>query len=365
MTELDKYKGIYTSGKLPKYGHTNHGARAMGLVEKWKPTSIVDVGCGWNEFAKIARQKLPESRIVGVDFACPGADVVAPATKLPFSNKEFDLLTSFDMLEHLTPDEVDKALASMARVSQRFIVSISYEPSVNKWQGSTLHPTVRDEEWWITRLMRAGALAITKHGRYIYGRWHSPLLIKPDANVVLVGNGPGVLQRKLGPVIDTFDEVIRFNNYHIEGFESHVGTRTTLWSSFFRRIDPKQKHHRVICPHENDKPADYCTEVYFLPSWFYNRTRSHVQKRAFWASGFQRDVEPLLATSGMLLTCFLLEVVGVQKLHLVGFDHFSKALTGQHHYWIPSAFKRPPEHDGDLEEAIFADLRKAGKVTYL
>jgi hypothetical protein len=367
MTENDKYKGIYASpDKYPTYGHKNHGARALGLVVRWQPMSLVDVGCGFNEFAAGVREKVPGIKAVGVDFACPGADVTAEAHALPFVDKEFDVATSFDMLEHLTPDKVDATLTEMARVSCRFIVSISYQPSKHKWEGHNLHPTVRTEEWWKCRLAAAGALQIKDHGTYITGVWAAPLRIKPDASVVLVGNGPSVLASTMGSVIDGFDEVVRFNRFEIKGFEKHVGTRTTLWSSFFKGEDAAlPRHHRAVCVHENTKHPDYCTEKYHIPSWYYDHNREAVRTRALWASGFGRDVTPLMASSGMLVTAFLLEVVGVKKVHLAGFDHFSKKKSSQHHYWVPSAFTRPKEHDGDVEWAMFEELRAAGRVAYL
>jgi hypothetical protein len=35
-----------------------------------------------------------------------------------------------------------------------------------------------------------------------------------------------------GAEIDGFDNVVRFSSYVLEGFESRVGTRTTLWSTY-------------------------------------------------------------------------------------------------------------------------------------
>lgn len=46
--------------------------------------------------------------------------------------------------------------------------------------------------------------------------------------VVIVGNGPGLRGQGLGPVIDEFPEVVRFNDYAIEGHEADIGTRTTV-----------------------------------------------------------------------------------------------------------------------------------------
>lgn len=44
--------------------------------------------------------------------------------------------------------------------------------------------------------------------------------------ILLVGNGPIVLSKKMGNIVDTFDVVVRFNNFKIEGYEEFVGTKT-------------------------------------------------------------------------------------------------------------------------------------------
>lgn len=366
MTEREKYAGIYSAPeRYPRYGHSNHGAKALGLVVRWKPESVCDVGCGFNEFAAQLRAALPDCRVVGVDFACPGADVCAPAHALPFPDDAFDTVTAFDMLEHLREHEVQPALREMSRISRRFVVSISYVDSVNRWKGRTLHPTVQPEAWWMTQLMRAGAIGLTKHGRYIHGTWSRALRMPHDARVVLVGNGPSVLTQPRGAEIDGFDEIVRFNNFKLDGFEPHTGSRTTLWSTFFRRIDPPMRHGRVICIHENDVPDASCTEVYRLPALHFSRMRSIVQDRVWTRSGLTQEVSALLPTSGLMVATFLLHVVGVAQVHVVGFDHFSKARSSQHHYWLPGPFKQPKEHAPAVEADLFAELIAAGRVVRL
>lgn len=47
---------------------------------------------------------------------------------------------------------------------------------------------------------------------------------------LLIGNGPSAVSRPMQHAIDNFDGiVVRFNNYHIKGWETHVGTRTDVW----------------------------------------------------------------------------------------------------------------------------------------
>jgi SAM-dependent methyltransferase len=362
--EQAKYRAIYSNGTHARYGHSNHGARSLKMLMKWKPRSVLDVGCGWNEFAATARKHLAVTRVVGVDFACPGADVVAAATRLPFADKEFDVVTSFDMLEHLPPDEVDAALAEMARVSERFVVSISYRQSRQTWKGEPLHQTVKNEEWWVTRLMGAGALGIGKESVYITGRWGRPLRFKTNSSVVLVGNGPSVLRSPLGAVIDSFDEVIRFNEFETKGFEKHVGSKTTFWCGLRKLADGPMRHPNAIFTEEFDAPTKF-KECYFIPSWIYRRTYHEIRERSMWSSGFETDGGLLRMTSGLLLARYLLEVVRVKHVHLAGFDHFSKVHSSQHHYWMPGRFKPPEQHNGELEKTMFDELRKAGRVIYL
>jgi SAM-dependent methyltransferase len=365
MEEVEKYRGIYTdtSGRYKRYGHSNHGgAAALAILAREKPRRVLDAGCGWNEFAIAARARGIDT--TGVDFACPGADVVADIARgLPFPDKAFEVITSFDMLEHLRPDQVDAVLAEMCRLSWRFILSISYVPSVNKWQGETLHPTVRDEAWWIEQLTRHGAHSVRKDGKFLVGRWSDPLAIDPASRVVLVGNGPSVLGSALGPRIDAHDVVVRFNNFKVSGYEPDVGTRTDLWSTFFRRIDDPLAHHRVICIHENDRPTEGVTFAHFIPGDVYAKSRRIVQERA--RLRHHPEVDRLLATSGLIVALYLVQRVGVQIVSLAGFDHFRKERSGLHHYWINRSYKKPREHDGEIEAEVFAELERAGRVRYL
>ena len=47
--------------------------------------------------------------------------------------------------------------------------------------------------------------------------------------VILVGNGTSVLDYKYGCLIDSFDIVVRFNDFRIKGFEEYVGKKTDCW----------------------------------------------------------------------------------------------------------------------------------------
>lgn len=47
--------------------------------------------------------------------------------------------------------------------------------------------------------------------------------------ILLIGNGPCALDEERGAEIDDFEgKIVRFNGYHIDGYEKHIGTRTDI-----------------------------------------------------------------------------------------------------------------------------------------
>lgn len=364
MSEIEKYRGIYSSSSYSSYGHSNHGKASMSLWDSWAVSSVVDVGCGHNEFINELRKWPRKWKFVaGVDFACPSADIRALATDLPFYDKQFDLLTSFDCLEHLLPEEVETALMEFSRVSRGFVFSIAYVPSKITWKGQNLHPTVQDKNWWIARLIASGASLVNQSGRYLYGQWGENSLTKAPPgigkSIILVGNGPSVTQKELGAKIDAFDEVVRFNSFKIKGFEANSGKKVTLWSTFGHGVVPQDniKPRRMII-RGNAKAAYRASEVWRIPIESFQAWQKTLQALT------RVEPEKVMPSSGFLLLNWLLES-GVPTVHLVGFDHFSKEKTGQHHYWIKSSFKPPKEHNGSAEAMIISGHVATGRVVYL
>lgn len=47
--------------------------------------------------------------------------------------------------------------------------------------------------------------------------------------VAIVGNGPSEIGKGNGEKIDSYDIVIRFNNYKVDGYEKDYGTKTDIW----------------------------------------------------------------------------------------------------------------------------------------
>lgn len=47
--------------------------------------------------------------------------------------------------------------------------------------------------------------------------------------ILLVGNGTSLLNKENKNIIDSYETVVRFNSYKINGYEKYVGTKTNIW----------------------------------------------------------------------------------------------------------------------------------------
>ncbi|QOJ01052.1 MAG: class I SAM-dependent methyltransferase [Phycisphaeraceae bacterium] len=173
--ERKKYVALASRPAAPGagYGSTNHGAAAIPLVQRLKPRLVVDFGCGRNDFIGALRRLGMDG--LGVDFAFPEADILRAMHKTGLLDGVADVVTSFDALEHLLPEDVDAVLEEMRRVGRpraHFVFSICTRPSRTTVAGEGLHPTVRPLAWWLDRISRVGTvMAPIADSRYIAGRF--------------------------------------------------------------------------------------------------------------------------------------------------------------------------------------------------
>jgi uncharacterized ubiquitin-like protein YukD len=168
--EQQKYEHIYNNLKWKSYLQGNHGKEAEHIIRLLKPTSIIDIGCGSNLFCK---QTIKDSvPCIGIDFAGNYkdmyGDICVGLTNI--ADKQFDLVTCFDTLEHLIPSCVENALIEMQRISDRFILQIDYKESILSVLDSSLHQTVKGKGWWLRRL-KDYCSDVQQSGKYLYGSW--------------------------------------------------------------------------------------------------------------------------------------------------------------------------------------------------
>lgn len=163
MSEIEKYHKIY-SDPHTKYGATTHGLPYLQRILELKPQHMIDVGCGQNNLAILLRQH--DINVVGLDPAAPQADYQHPADNIPFPDNSFDLLTAFDVLEHIHPSEVTAVLTEFRRVmtpTGKALFTIA-NFSCSCGTGSELHPTQWTIDKWTKVLTHnLGSVAHTEN----------------------------------------------------------------------------------------------------------------------------------------------------------------------------------------------------------
>ena len=166
------YAQIYNDQvNFPNYGHTNHGDKWLIDILELNPASWLDIGCGHNTLIKHIKLYLDDAW--GVDFACPSADQNCDMLDLPFADNRWDIVSAFDVMEHLLPEQIDTGLSEMARVGKRFVFTISYYKALMEINGKNAHPTVWSADKWIAKIEQYGTIndmSQTDKGFFI-GEW--------------------------------------------------------------------------------------------------------------------------------------------------------------------------------------------------
>ena len=122
------YDNAIKKNLLQRFWHTSRFVQAKKYLETVDARQILDVGCNSGTFTKQVYNVFPESRIYGIDISQKAISYakqkyknisfnVAWAEKLPFKNKSFDLITCFEVLEHV--DNPEKIIKEMSRVLKK------------------------------------------------------------------------------------------------------------------------------------------------------------------------------------------------------------------------------------------------------
>ena len=149
-------EGTVTGNTYDKYGSTNPVVRRLmanfegtlhELFTQAAPRTLLDVGCGEGVLTHRWARTAGMERIVGIDLDDPQLHeawkgrqapnleyMVMKAENLPFADREFEVATAIEVLEHV-PDP-EHTVSEMARVaSKHLIVSVPREPL---WRGLNL-----------------------------------------------------------------------------------------------------------------------------------------------------------------------------------------------------------------------------------
>lgn len=151
--ELERAKYVRSYAGVRRYGMGNN--RRVDAVADLKALPIrgayLDVSCGRGEM-------LAEAKRLG--FApCRGTEIVPAlidgkqvvegwAHDLPFPDNSFDVVSLFDVIEHLLPGDDEAVCRELARVAARHIVIAANNLPSRNGDGDELHVNRREYVQW-------------------------------------------------------------------------------------------------------------------------------------------------------------------------------------------------------------------------
>ncbi len=138
---------------------------AMRVLVACGGGTALDAGCGMGALVLALLREGVDAR--GVDCArrvvehgnalAPGRFAEGSVLDLPFPDGAFDTVVCADVLNHLAPDDADRAIAELVRVA-RSGVFVTVATAADR--DGTWHLTVRPRGWWEARFIEAG---VRKH----------------------------------------------------------------------------------------------------------------------------------------------------------------------------------------------------------
>lgn len=148
--------------------------RALIIKLYLKPKKCLDVGCGTGKLVYFLRKFGIEAYGVDVSkYAIEKADKTVKQylkeggiTNIPYNDNTFDLIVSFDVLEHLERPKLRKALDESIRVSKKWILHKIYTYE-NKWISSLhskdlSHLSVMSESFWLNMFKSIENVSVVK-----------------------------------------------------------------------------------------------------------------------------------------------------------------------------------------------------------
>lgn len=149
MTELEKYVEAY---KDPTYKMcASRMQQAAAFLAQMQRGTMCDVGCGRGEVVRLAGTLGYQVKgYETVPYLCDNHNVFQG--QLPFIPGIYDIVTCFDVLEHIEPGITEASLDNLREITkvQALIVisSVDDEPT----NGMKLHINIRTPDEWLELL---------------------------------------------------------------------------------------------------------------------------------------------------------------------------------------------------------------------
>lgn len=163
VTTRDIYNEAYFQGGKAKSNYDNYVEQSRGptemladtLYEFFRPSSVLDAGCAVGHSVKRLRLKGVDAYGIDIsDWAVGYADVPY-VRQADFSERKlsrmFDLVYSYDVVEHIVPERLNFAVRNLWAVTKKdlLVVPATYENGETHDPNEPTHLTFKPRNWWI------------------------------------------------------------------------------------------------------------------------------------------------------------------------------------------------------------------------
>lgn len=170
MAYIDQYRTLH---RTRIYGASSQKKSPFIIphVQRLGPLSAIDYGCGQSSLDRELKEAGVET-VYRYDPAIP--------TYAARPERDFDLLVSVDVLEHIPEHELDDVLSDMRSLARHALIIVDTEEAVQILpNGQNAHATIRPHGWWRQRLAKHYPELYWFHviplTRACYKTWRTPL----------------------------------------------------------------------------------------------------------------------------------------------------------------------------------------------
>lgn len=174
---------------------------------------------------------------------------------------------------------------------------------------------------------------------------------------ILIGNGPSALKNKCGKIIDQCSTVIRFNNFHIDGYEEYVGTKTDIWVVTIGYLFRKDIHWKMSTPQPKTiifipySITEYENYAECLKVPLKDNEEMCDINISKWADQYYNPQSHKWLSTGIMA------IMQFKPCYIIGFDNF---LSTKHHYGDSGNLTQ--HHNGQLEANLLQSLIQTNQV---
>jgi hypothetical protein len=174
--------------------------------------------------------------------------------------------------------------------------------------------------------------------------------------IIVVGNSPNVLFHEVGDQINSFDVVIRINDFQIKKFKKNVGYKVTHWATSFSpviNIRPVNNFKKIFTSNVNQTDKKFLNRISRIvpPNLFKNVDILPSNELSLLKSKIGYCDSNKWPTTGLLAIHMALTRFTNSDVYIHGFSFFKESSNYVSHYWNEQkneCFKK--HHDSILEE---------------